>query len=59
MEEAMGMRESICLSIQINPNRAQDVLVDRGQRLVQQPLYVGDLRTHRLYLALHLPLVNG
>jgi hypothetical protein len=46
-----GMRErggsqryvgKIFLSFQTNPNRTHDILVDQGQRIVQQPLYGGD-----------------
>jgi hypothetical protein len=41
--EAIGMWAIFCLSVQTNPNQVQDVSVDRGQRLVHQPLYSGDL----------------
>jgi hypothetical protein len=43
MKEAMGMRVRFCLSFQTNLNQVQDVLMDRGQRLMQQPLHGGDL----------------
>jgi hypothetical protein len=39
----MGMQARFCLSFQTNPNWVQDVPVDRGQCLIQQPLHDGDL----------------
>jgi hypothetical protein len=43
MKEAVGMQARFCLSFQTNPNRAQDVPVDQGQHLMQQPLRGSDL----------------
>jgi hypothetical protein len=59
MEEAIGMRTRFCLSFQTNLNQAQYVLVDRCQRLVQQPLHGGGMQTRRLCLIRHLPPVDG
>jgi hypothetical protein len=36
----------------------QDVLADRGQRLMQQPLRDGDLLTREIYVVLHPPIVD-
>jgi hypothetical protein len=42
MHEAIGMWARFCISIQTNLNRAQDIPMGLGQRLVQQPLYGSD-----------------
>jgi hypothetical protein len=59
MEDAIGMRARFCLTFQTNPNQAQDVLVDRGQCLVQQPLHGRDMRTRRLCLIPHPSPIDG
>jgi hypothetical protein len=43
MQETIVMQARFCLSIQTNPNWEQDVPVDRGQCLMQQPLRSSDL----------------
>jgi hypothetical protein len=59
MEEAIGMQAMLRLSFQTNLNRVQDVSIDQGQHLVQQPLHNGDLPTCRLHFIPHPPLVDG
>jgi hypothetical protein len=54
-----GAQANISLFVfQTNPNRMQDVLVDRGQRLSQQPLCDGNLQTCELHIVLHLLAVD-
>jgi hypothetical protein len=43
MEKASGMWARFHLPFQTSPNRVQDVLVDQGQCLMQQPLRSGNL----------------
>jgi hypothetical protein len=43
---------------QTNPDWMQDVAIEHGQCLLQQPIRRCNLRTHLLYTVLHLPLVD-